>query len=157
MVILDMDHPDIEKFINWKVQEEKKVAALIAAGYNGSYEGEAYQTVSGQNSNNSVRVPDAFVDAVRKDGSWDLRWRKTPGIAKTVRARDLWDQIARAAWACADPGIQYDDIINSWHTCPQGGRIRATNPCSEYVFLDDTACFAPETRISTADGLRTVE
>src|SRR5580700_7127489 len=129
MVILDMDHPDIEKFINWKVQEEKKVAALMAAGYDGSYEGEAYQTVSGQNSNNSVRVSDKFVDAVRKDGPWDLLWRKTPGVAKTVRARDLWDQIARAAWACADPGIQYDDVINSWHTCPQGGRIRASNPC----------------------------
>jgi ribonucleoside-diphosphate reductase alpha chain len=140
MVILDMDHPDIEKFINWKVQEEKKVAALMAAGYDGSYEGEAYQTVSGQNSNNSVRVSDKFVDAVRKDGSWDLFWRKTPGVARTVRARDLWDQIGRAAWACADPGVQYDDIINSWHTCPAGGRIRASNPCSEYMFLDDTAC-----------------
>ena len=129
MVILDMDHPDIEKFINWKVQEEKKVAALMAAGYDGSYEGDAYQTVSGQNSNNSVRVSDAFIDAVRKDGSWDLRWRKTDGVARTVRARDLWDQIARAAWACADPGVQYDDIINSWHTSPAGGRIRASNPC----------------------------
>ncbi len=157
MVILDMDHPDIEKFINWKVQEEKKVAALMAAGYDGSYEGEAYQTVSGQNSNNSVRVPDAFIEAVRKDGSWDLLWRKTSGVARTVRARDLWDQVARAAWACADPGVQYDDIINSWHTCPAGGKIRASNPCSEYMFLDDTACFAPETRISTPRGLRRVE
>ncbi len=157
MVILDMDHPDIEKFINWKVEEEKKVAALIAAGYNGSYEGEAYQTVSGQNSNNSVRVSDKFIDAVRDDGSWDLLWRTDKSVARTVRARDLWDQIARAAWSCADPGIQYDDIINSWHTSPAGGRIRATNPCSEYAFLDDTACFAPETRISTPDGLRTVE
>ena len=157
MVILDMDHPDIEKFINWKVQEEKKVAALMAAGYDGSYEGDAYQTVSGQNSNNSVRVSDDFIDAVRKDATWDLRWRKTPGVAKTMRARDLWDQVARAAWACADPGVQYDDIINSWHTSPAGGRIRASNPCSEYMFLDDTACFAPETRISTPHGLRTVE
>jgi len=140
MVILDMDHPDIEKFINWKVEEEKKVAALIAAGYPSSYEGEAYSTVSGQNSNNSVRVPDKFIDAVRKDGTWDLLWRRDKSVARTVRARDLWDQIARAAWACADPGVQYDDIINSWHTSPAGGRIRATNPCSEYVFLDDTAC-----------------
>jgi len=129
MVILDMDHPDIEKFINWKVQEEKKVAALMAAGYDGSYEGEAYQTVSGQNSNNSVRVSDAFIEAVRKDTTWDLLWRKTPGVAKTLRARDLWDQVGRAAWACADPGVQYDDVINSWHTCPAGGRIRASNPC----------------------------
>jgi len=140
MVILDMDHPDIEKFINWKVEEEKKVAALIAAGYPSSYEGEAYSTVSGQNSNNSVRVPDKFIEAVRNDAQWDLLWRRDKTVAKTVRARDLWDQIARAAWACADPGVQYDDIINSWHTCPQGGRIRASNPCSEYMFLDDTAC-----------------
>ncbi|MDQ2818692.1 MAG: adenosylcobalamin-dependent ribonucleoside-diphosphate reductase [Candidatus Eremiobacteraeota bacterium] len=140
MVILDIDHPDIEKFINWKVEEEKKVAALIAAGFGGSYEGEAYQTVSGQNSNNSVRVPDAFVDVVRKDGSWDLLWRRDKSVARTVRARDLWAQIARAAWSCADPGVQYDDIINAWHTCPDGGRIRASNPCSEYLFLDDTAC-----------------
>jgi ribonucleoside-diphosphate reductase alpha chain len=140
MVILDMDHPDIEKFINWKVEEEKKVAALIAAGYPSSYEGDAYQTVSGQNSNNSVRVPDKFIEAVRKDDTWDLLWRRDKSVARSVRARDLWDQIARAAWSCADPGVQYDDVINSWHTCPAGGRIRATNPCSEYAFLDDTAC-----------------
>jgi ribonucleoside-diphosphate reductase alpha chain len=140
MVILDIDHPDIEKFINWKVEEEKKVAALIAAGFGASYEGEAYQTVSGQNSNNSVRVPDAFIQAVRNDGAWDLLWRRDKSVARSVRARELWDQIARAAWACADPGVQYDDIINSWHTCPAGGRIRASNPCSEYMFLDDTAC-----------------
>lgn len=146
MVILDMDHPDIEKFINWKVQEEKKVAALMAAGYNGSYEGEAYQTVSGQNSNNSVRVSDAFIDAVRKDGPWDLLWRKTPGVARTVRARDLWDQVARAAWACADPGVQYDDIINSWHTCPAGGRIRASNPC-----------VTGDTLVATSDGWRRID
>jgi ribonucleoside-diphosphate reductase alpha chain len=140
MVILDMDHPDIEKFINWKVEEEKKVAALIAAGYASSYEGDAYQTVSGQNSNNTVRVSDKFIDAVRKDGTWDLLWRKDKSVARSVRARDLWDEIARAAWSCADPGVQFDDIINSWHTCPAGGRIRASNPCSEYMFLDDTAC-----------------
>jgi ribonucleoside-diphosphate reductase alpha chain len=140
MVILDMDHPDIEKFVNWKVEEEKKVAALIAAGYQSSYEGDAYQTVSGQNSNNSVRVADKFIEAVRKDEPWDLLWRRDKSVARTVRARDLWDQIARAAWSCADPGVQYDDVINSWHTCPAGGRIRASNPCSEYMFLDDTAC-----------------
>src|SRR6202165_304082 len=140
MVILDADHPDIRKFVNWKVEEEKKVAALIAAGYDSSYEGEAYNTVSGQNSNNSVRISDKFIDAVRNDGQWDLLWRRDKTVARTIRARDLWDEIARAAWACADPGIQYDDIINSWHTCPAGGRIRASNPCSEYMFLDDTAC-----------------
>ncbi len=146
MVILDMDHPDIEKFINWKVQEEKKVAALMAAGYDSSYEGEAYQTVSGQNSNNSVRVSDKFVEAVRNDGSWDLLWRKDRSVARTVRARDLWDQIGRAAWACADPGVQYDDIINSWHTSPQGGRIRASNPC-----------VTGDTLVATADGLRRID
>ena len=140
MVVLDMDHPDIEKFINWKVDEEKKVAALIAAGFDGSYEGEAYQTVSGQNSNNSVRVPDRFVDAVRNDELWNLTWRTNGKVARSLRARDLWDQIARAAWACADPGVQFDDIINDWHTCPAGGRIRASNPCSEYLHLDDSAC-----------------
>jgi len=140
MVVLDMDHPDIDKFINWKVDEEKKAAALIAAGFDGSYEGEAYQTVSGQNSNNSVRVPDRFVDAVLNDGTWDLTWRTNGQVARTVRARDLWNQIASAAWSCADPGVQYDDIINSWHTCPAGGRIRASNPCSEYLHLDDTGC-----------------
>ena len=140
MVVLDMDHPDIEKFINWKVDEEKKVAALIAAGFDGSYEGEAYQTVSGQNSNNSVRVPDRFVDAVRNDELWDLTWRTNGKVARSVRARDLWSKIASAAWACADPGVQFDDIINAWHTCPAGGRIRASNPCSEYLHLDDSGC-----------------
>src|SRR5579872_7116795 len=140
MVILDMDHPDIEKFISWKVDEERKVAALIAAGFNGSYEGDAYQTVSGQNSNNSVRVPDAFVDAVRADGLWELTRRTDGKISRTLRARSLWNQIASAAWSCADPGVQFDDIINSWNTCPVGGRIRASNPCSEFLHLDDTAC-----------------
>jgi len=140
MVILDLDHPDIEKFVSWKLDEEKKVAALIAAGYDGSYEGEAYQTVSGQNSNNSVRVPNRFVAAVRDDANWDLTWRTDGKVVKTIGARDLWDRVATAAWSCADPGVQYDDIINDWHTCPAGGRIRATNPCSEYVFLDSTSC-----------------
>jgi ribonucleoside-diphosphate reductase alpha chain len=140
MVVLDLDHPDIEQFIDWKVEEEKKVAALIAAGYDGSYEGSAYQTVSGQNSNNSVRVPNKFVDAVRNDGTWDLTWRTNGKVCKTVRARELWDRIARAAWSCADPGVQFDDIINDWHTTPQSGRIRASNPCSEYLHLDDSAC-----------------
>ncbi len=141
MVCLDLDHPDIESFINWKVNEEKKVAALIAAGYDSDFNGEAYATVSGQNSNNSVRVPKEFIDAVRKDGDWHLRWRTDKNhISKTLKARDLWQQIAFAAWACADPGVQYDTIINDWHTCPASGRINASNPCSEYMFLDDTAC-----------------
>ena len=141
MVVLDLDHPDIETFITWKADEEKKVAALIAAGYPADYNGEAYATVSGQNSNNSVRVPNAFIESVQNDGTWDLTWRTDPShVAKTLRARDLWRSIAESAWACADPGIQYDDTINEWHTCPEGGRINASNPCSEYLFLDNTAC-----------------
>ncbi len=140
MVILDIDHPEIEDFINWKMEEEKKVAALIAAGYSNDYEGEAYRTVSGQNSNNSVRVTDAFMKAVEEDKNWDLIERKTGKVYKTVPARKLWNMVADAAWSCADPGVQYDTTINDWHTCPEGGRIKASNPCSEYMFLDDTAC-----------------
>ncbi len=140
MVILDIDHPDVETFVNWKVEEEKKVAALIAAGYPSDYEGEAYDTVSGQNSNNSVRVQHKFMHAVENDGSWNLTWRTDGTTAKTVKARELWENIAFAAWACADPGLQYDGTINDWHTCPQSGRINGSNPCSEYMFLDDTAC-----------------
>ena len=140
MVCLDLDHPDIERFVTWKADEEKKVAALIAAGYPADYNGDAYATVSGQNSNNSVRVPNAFVDAVESDGEWALTRRTDGAVAKTVRARDLWLKIAEAAWQCADPGLQFDSTINEWHTCPEGGRINASNPCSEYMFLDDTAC-----------------
>ncbi len=140
MVILDLDHPDIEEFINWKVEEENKVRALIAAGYSSDFNGEAYQTVSGQNSNNSVRVSQEFMEKVRQDGTWDLNERTTGKVRKTVRARDLWRQVSEAAWACADPGVQFDTTINEWHTSPAGGRIRASNPCSEFVFLDNTAC-----------------
>ncbi len=208
MVIVDIDHPDIESFIDWKVVEEQKVAELVAgskllarharaimeACHDPSYEGrdrfdpkenpalrkavraarramlpdgilqqiilfarqgyteieiptydtdwdsEAYLTVSGQNSNNSVRVSDDFMRAVVEDREWNLVRRTDGAIARTVAARDLWDRIGRAAWASADPGIQYDTTINDWHTCPRGGRINASNPCSEYMFLDDTAC-----------------
>ncbi|GAA0528107.1 vitamin B12-dependent ribonucleotide reductase [Chitinophaga japonensis] len=140
MVCLDLDHPEILEFINWKVEEEKKVAALIAAGYSSDYEGEAYRTVSGQNSNNSVRIPNSFFHRLEEDGDWELKARTTGKPMKTVKARELWDQIAYAAWRCADPGTQYDTTINEWHTCPQGGRINASNPCSEYMFLDNTAC-----------------
>ncbi|MEM6660835.1 MAG: vitamin B12-dependent ribonucleotide reductase, partial [Pseudomonadota bacterium] len=208
MVICDMDHPDIETFINWKVREEQKVAALVAGskmheaqlnaifdaikGWDGTIEdatdpkknaalkgsikdarkcsipetyikrvlqyaaqgfsaiefpvldtdwdSEAYLTVSGQNSNNSVRVTDDFLKAVQDDADWDLVRRTDGKIAKTVKARDLWEEIGHAAWACADPGMQYHDTINDWHTCPNSGQIRASNPCSEYMFLDDTAC-----------------
>jgi ribonucleoside-diphosphate reductase alpha chain len=141
MVILDVDHPDIETFIEWKKAEEDKVRVLIAAGYPSDFNGEAYQTVSGQNSNNSVRVTEDFIRAVAEDGDWELTARTTPGLVmKTVKARDLWRQIAEAAWACADPGLQFDTTINQWHTCPADGPIRGSNPCSEYMFIDNTAC-----------------
>jgi ribonucleoside-diphosphate reductase alpha chain len=208
MVICDMDHPDIEQFINWKVIEEQKVASLVAGSkvhearlndifaairtwdgaeadacdparnaalkaairgakkalipdtytnrvlqyaaqgygsiefptYDTDWDSEAYVTVSGQNSNNSVRVTDAFLTAVREDLPWELIRRTDGKIAKTVAARDLWQQIGHAAWACADPGIQFHDTVNAWHTCPEDGPIRGSNPCSEYMFLDDTAC-----------------
>ncbi|MDX9911865.1 MAG: adenosylcobalamin-dependent ribonucleoside-diphosphate reductase [Phycisphaerales bacterium] len=166
MVCLDMDHPDIETFINWKVREEIKVAALVEglraiAGQRTSindaetvgetaarlglkldydFNGEAYATVAGQNSNNSVRIPDSFFDALDKDGEWKTTWRTTGEIARTYSAKKLWDEIGYAAWRCADPGVQFDSTINAWHTCPSAGQINASNPCSEYMFLDDTAC-----------------
>jgi ribonucleoside-diphosphate reductase alpha chain len=140
MVCLDLDHPEIETFIDWKVEEEKKVAALIAAGYSSDYEGEAYRTVSGQNSNNSVRIPNAFFEKLAKGEDWELTGRMDGRVMKKVSSKALWDKISYAAWRCADPGTQYDTTINEWHTCPQGGPIRASNPCSEYMFLDNTAC-----------------
>ncbi|WP_102224617.1 vitamin B12-dependent ribonucleotide reductase [Acidimangrovimonas sediminis] len=208
MVICDMDHPDIEEFVNWKVKEEQKVASLVAGSkmherelnkifeaikaFDGTMEGatdpaqnaglkdaiksakrvmipetyinrvlqyarqgydaiefptystdwdsEAYATVAGQNSNNSVRVTDAFLKAVKDDADWALLRRTDGKVAKTVKARELWDQVGHAAWACADPGIQFHDTVNAWHTCPEDGPIRGSNPCSEYMFLDDTAC-----------------
>jgi ribonucleoside-diphosphate reductase alpha chain len=140
MVCLDLDHPEVMKFINWKVEEEKKVGALIAAGYDSHYEGEAYLTVSGQNSNNSVRVPNKFFKVLEEGGDWELKARTDGRTVKKIPAREVWNQISYAAWRCADPGIQYDTTINEWHTCPKGGRINASNPCSEYMFLDNTAC-----------------
>jgi ribonucleoside-diphosphate reductase alpha chain len=140
MVILDLDHPDIETFIEWKAIEEDKARALIAAGYPADFNGEAYATVSGQNSNNSVRVPTEFLKAIEEDGDWELTARTDGSVMKTVKARDLWNKVADAAWKCADPGVQYDTTINEWHTSPMGGKIRASNPCSEYLFLDNTAC-----------------
>jgi ribonucleoside-diphosphate reductase alpha chain len=140
MVCLDLDHPEIVDFINWKVEEEKKVGALIDAGYASDYEGEAYKTVSGQNSNNSVRIPNSFFDKLKKGDDWELTGRMDGRIMKKIPSRELWNQIAYAAWRCADPGTQYNTTINEWHTCPEGGEIRASNPCSEYMFLDNTAC-----------------
>ena len=201
MVILDADHPDIERFIDWKTAEEQKVASLIAGSrlirerldaivdamadgvdpsangtlrrainranadgvpggfikrvlqlaeagedplefevFDEDWQGEAYQTVSGQNANNTVRVTAEFLEAVREDREWTLVRRTDGATARTVRARDLWRRIARAAWQSADPGLQYDTTINEWHTSPAGGSIRGSNPCSEYLFIDDTAC-----------------
>jgi ribonucleoside-diphosphate reductase alpha chain len=140
MVCLDLDHPEIMEFINWKVEEEKKVGALIAAGYPSDYEGEAYRTVSGQNSNNSIRVPNEFFEKLEKGEDWELKARTDGRVMKRIPAREVWNQVAYAAWRCADPGTQYDTTINEWHTSPKGGRINASNPCSEYMFLDNTAC-----------------
>jgi ribonucleoside-diphosphate reductase alpha chain len=208
MVILDADHPDIEKYVDWKVQEEHKVASMVAGSlllkrhaqtlldsvqqyqglerdrldpahnsklrsalkkalddglptsylyyalqiisqtgaapeldeYSVDWEGQAYLSVSGQSSNNSVRISNDFLQAVEKDETWELKNRTDGESAKSVMARELWQKIAQAAWQCADPGLQFHTTINEWHTCPAGGDIRASNPCSEYMFLDDTAC-----------------
>jgi ribonucleoside-diphosphate reductase alpha chain len=140
MVCLDLDHPEVMDFINWKVEEEKKVGALIAAGYSHDYEGEAYRTVSGQNSNNSVRIPNEFFEKLEKGEDWELKARTDGRVMKKIPAQEVWNQISYAAWRCADPGTQYDTTINEWHTSPKGGRINASNPCSEYMFLDNTAC-----------------
>ena len=209
MVTVDVDHPDIEAYVDWKVVEEQKVAALVAGSklaqkhmaevmaachiteglvdderfdpkankalkkailsarksmipenyvqrviqfaqqgysdiefktYDTDWDSEAYLTVAGQNSNNSVRVSNEYLQAVLDKGDWELIKRRDGGVAKRIKAADLWEKIAHAAWACADPGLQYDTTINEWHTCPEGGRINASNPCSEYMFLDDTAC-----------------
>ncbi|MGD0462952.1 MAG: LAGLIDADG family homing endonuclease [Tepidisphaeraceae bacterium] len=159
MVCLNLDHPDIEQFVNWKVREELKVAAMaegikrlpkelmeqakrLGLKLDYDFNGEAYMTVSGQNSNNSVRIPNRFFKALEDDAKWDLTWRTTGKVAKSLRARDLWDQIAFAAWRCADPGVQYDDTINQWHTCPNSGKIKASNPC-----------VTGETRVLTPGGI----
>ena len=146
MCCLDLDHPDIEAFTNWKVREELKVACLaegikhiakdqqelaksLGLKLDYDFNGEAYFTVSGQNSNNSVRIPNSFFKAVEDDADWHLINRTNKKVGKTLKARDLWEQIAYAAWRCADPGVQFDDTINQWHTCPKNGRINASNPC----------------------------
>ncbi len=140
MVILNAEHPDIVEFVNCKVEEEKKAWALIDAGYDGSFTGPAYASVFFQNSNNSVRVPDEFMRAVLDDGEWHTRAVTTGEIVHTYKARDLMRQIADATWVCGDPGMQFDTTVNDWHTCPETARINASNPCSEYMFLDDSAC-----------------
>ncbi len=140
MVVLDVDHPDVEHFIWCKADEEKKAAALRDAGFDMSIDGEGFTSIQYQNANNSVRVTDEFMEAVEAGEEWHLTARTTGEPVKTLDARDLMNQIADAAWRCADPGVQYDTIINRWHTCPESGRINASNPCSEYMHVDDSAC-----------------
>jgi ribonucleoside-diphosphate reductase alpha chain len=140
MVVLDVDHPDVERFIWCKADEEKKAAALKAADFDMRLDSDAFASVQFQNANNSVRVTDEFMQAVENDEDWDLVGRVDGKPIKTVKARDLMDQIAEAAWQCADPGVQYDTTINKWHTDPNTGPITASNPCSEYMSIDDSAC-----------------
>jgi ribonucleoside-diphosphate reductase alpha chain len=140
MVILNAEHPDVVEFINCKVDEEKKAWALIDAGYDGSFTGPAYASVFFQNSNNSVRVTDEFMRAVLDDAEWQTRSVTTGDVMDTYRARDLMRMIAEGTWVCGDPGMQFDTTVNDWHTCPETARINASNPCSEYMFLDDSAC-----------------
>lgn len=150
MNILDLDHPEIMEYIQWKSKEEDKVRALGKMGYNTHFEGEAYDTVSGQNANNSIRIPDAYMKKLNDpDAAWETTGRTNSAHIDSIPVSKIWDELAQAAWNCGDPGVQFDDIINSWHTCPAGedgilyakhNRINASNPCSEYMFLDDTAC-----------------
>ena len=140
MVVLNVDHPDIAEFIRCKVAEEQKAWALIDAGYDGAFTGSAYASVFFQNSNNSVRVSDDFMRAVLDDGEWQTRAVTDGRVMDTYKARDLMDMIADGTHICGDPGMQFDTTINDWHTCPNTARINASNPCSEYMFVDDSAC-----------------
>jgi ribonucleoside-diphosphate reductase alpha chain len=140
MVVLDVDHPDIEDFIWCKAREEEKAAALRDAGFDMRLDSDSFHSIQYQNANNSVRVTDDFMQAVERGDDWELTARTTGESLKTLPARDLMRQIADAAWRCADPGVQYDTTINRWHTCPESGRINASNPCSEYMHVDDSAC-----------------
>ena len=140
MVILDADHPDVMDFIDSKANEEKKAWALIEAGYDASFTGEAYGSVFFQNANHSVRVTDEFMHAVEADGDWTTREVTTGERGRHLPARTIFRKMAEAAWLCGDPGIQYDTTINDWHTSAVSDRIYASNPCSEYMFLNDTAC-----------------
>src|SRR3954464_10052461 len=140
MVVLDIDHPDVESFIWCKAKEEEKAGALRDAGFDMSIDGDGFTSIQYQNANNSVRVTDEFMEAVEASEDWHLTARTDGESVKTVDARELMNQIADAAWRCADPGVQYDTTINRWHTCPESGRINASNPCSEYMHVDDSAC-----------------
>jgi ribonucleoside-diphosphate reductase alpha chain len=140
MVVVDIDHPEVLDFIEWKMNEEHKAKLLIEAGLSADFEGEAYRTVSGQNANNSVRVTDQFMKSVQNVKPWKLLARVSGKVIREVPSVDVWNKINHAAWMCADPGIQFHDTINKWHTCPNTDEIRSSNPCSEYMFLDDSAC-----------------
>jgi ribonucleoside-diphosphate reductase alpha chain len=141
MVVLDVDHPDIREFIWCKAKEEDKAEALARAGFDMSIDGDGFTSIQYQNANNSVRVTDDFMQAVENGDDWNLTARATgKPVGEPIAARDLMRDIAEAAWRCADPGVQYDTTINAWHTCPNSGRINASNPCSEYMHVDDSAC-----------------
>src|SRR6188472_2544766 len=140
MVVLDVDHPDIQDFIWCKANEEEKALALRDAGFDMSIDGDGFTSIQYQNANNSVRITDEFMEAVEAGEEWHLTARKDGAALKSLPARELLDQLSEAAWRCADPGIQYDTTINRWHTCPESGRINASNPCSEYMHVDDSAC-----------------
>lgn len=141
MVVLNIDHPDILEFIRTKSEEEKKIHALMDAGFNmGDLNDDAWNSIQYQNANNSVRISDEFMDAAEKDGEWQTKHIVSKRIAETYRARDLLNEIAKAAWECGDPGVQFDTTINKWHTCPNSGKINASNPCSEYMHVDNSAC-----------------
>ena len=161
MVVLDVDHPDIRDFIWCKAKEEDKAAALRDAGFDMSIDGEGFYSIQYQNANNSVRVTDEFMNAVENDDEWHLIARATgEPVGEPVSARELMREIAQAAWRCADPGVQYDTVINEWHTCPVSGRINASNPCSEYMHVDDSACNLASLNLMKfrrADGMLDVE
>ena len=140
MVILNVDHPEILDFIKWKVREENKAKVLIESGYPADFNGEAYKTISGQNSNNSVRVVDEFMHAVENNDTWKTTYRVSGEVANTHQAEEIMDAICDAAWHTADPGMQFHDTINNWHTCPNTAPINGSNPCSEYMFIDNSAC-----------------
>jgi len=150
MVILNVDHPQIVEFVNSKVEEERKAAALIAGGFSAEWnaEGGAYESINFQNGNHSVRLTEGFLQAVADDTDWNLTGRVDGKVLKTLKARDLWDQIAQAAWRSADPGVQFDDLINDWNTAASDGWLNGTNPCSEYTHLDDTACNLASLRLT---------
>src|SRR5690606_10525525 len=139
-VILDVDHPDVEEFIWCKSREEQKARALAAAGFDMDLDGKDSHSIQYQNANNSVRVTDEFMQAVIDDEPWDLLARTDGSVVRTVSARDLMRQISQATWECADPGMQFDTTINKWHTAHNTGRINGSNPCSEYMHLDNSAC-----------------